>query len=267
MPDSVNRPKKRDGFAFQPVRIPAHDLARLHPHGATAPIESQDGGDFAGDIALDSICQEEVHPTLGDADAPQTSREHRDVLQPYLVRGQVFGCGQEVVATVRDRVVAAIHTDSPVDLQGLPTHLVATPDLLKLPIALQPWSSKLSTWAKTTVSARKKRPFTDSSWMGDHGVSISGPMLPEDYCAWFISVGLDPGPRKTDQGHTCLLLVAAPAEWKPGLQETLHGPFGEQYCVRLDALLMKVLPQWWEAHAYGALEDGALYFIPPEPTS
>lgn len=160
--------------------------------------------------------------------------------------------------------MAATHMRCRADLSGLPSHVVATPELPELPVSLRPWAGTLKGWGKAAGPAKKRLPFTDGPWMREHGVSVSGPALPMEYCPWFISVGIDPGPQKTDLGHTCLLLVAAPEDWFPGLHGVLHGPYGEQLVVRLDSLLMKVTYAWWDAFAYGALAAGALYFIESE---
>jgi hypothetical protein len=75
---------------------------------------------------------------------------------------------------------------------------------------------------------------------------------------------MDPGPEQTARGHTSLLLVAAPRDWEPGLRETLRGPYGEFFVVRLDALLLRVPPAWWDFYAFGALEAGVLHFVAPK---
>lgn len=268
MPGSAGLPKKSGEHVFQPDPLPPQVHAKLFQHGHHLHEENLQGCESAEDLYLEpdakpsrTILKGPVTPSF-----PPQGSDQPSLPIPSAVRAAVFGCGKEVIATVRDRLVAATHMRSHADLVGLPSHLVATPELPELPVTLRPWATTLRGWGKTTGSARKRPPFGEEQWMKEHEVTISGPVLPEGYCPWFVSAGVDPGPQKTDLGHTCLLLVAAPEDWFPDLLGVLHGPFGEQLVVRLDSLLMKVTTPWWDAFAYGALATGALYFIAPQPS-
>jgi len=266
MPDSVDRLKKSGAHGFQPDPRPSQVHATHSQHGHHPPEGNRQGGEWDRDCDLDRDVSSSPKPLKEgplQGSAPQ-SFDESSLPSFSMASVSVFGHGQETIAKVRDLLVAATHVGSRANLSGFPRHLVAAPELPELPVALRPWAGTLKGWGKTTELAKKKLPFTDGPWMREHQVSISGPTLPMEYCPWFISVGIDPGPQKTDLGHTCLLLVAAPEVWTPSLQGVLHGPYGEQLVVRLDSLLMKVTQAWWDAFAYGALATGALYFIAPE---
>lgn len=87
------------------------------------------------------------------------------------------------------------------------------------------------------------------------------PYLPSEMNPYFLSVGLDPGPEQTSEGHTGLILVAAPINWSPGLQENLHGRFGEIWTVRLDALVLRLPREWWDLYYMGAMKEGRVYLV------
>ena len=267
MPGSVDQPRKSAASAFQPDPHLPQVHAKHFQHEQHPPEGSHQEGEWGSDCDLDGVVSNSLKPSKEEPLQSATTQWFDESSLPSFSRvsTSVFGHGPEIIAKVRDRLVAASHMGRRADLSGLPSHVVATPELPELPVPLRPWAGTLKGWGKAIESAKKKQPFTDSAWMREHQVSISGPTLPTEYCPWFISVGIDPGPQKTDLGHTCLLLVAAPEIWTPSIQGVLHGPYGEQLVVRLDSLLMKVTQAWWDAFAYGALATGALYFIEPEP--
>jgi hypothetical protein len=87
------------------------------------------------------------------------------------------------------------------------------------------------------------------------------PFLPPDASAWIITLGIDPGPYRTEEGFTIPLLVAAPGDWIPGpREESFHGCHGEMLCSKCDGRSMRIPREWWEKWAWGAMAEGALYF-------
>lgn len=181
------------------------------------------------------------------------------------VRRQIFGDTAEVIALVRDEVLRSVNLGRQPHPGDLPDTLVAVPELARLPVALRPWENVLAKWTTLDEGARKHPLYRDHVLRRTDRIAIRGPMLPADYRPWLLSVSIDPGEEQKGRGHTTLLLVGAPAGWEPGLRETLRGPYGEHFYVRLDALVMRVPAEWWPLWAYGAMESGALYFVAPLP--
>ena len=175
----------------------------------------------------------------------------------------IFGDPKEVKASVVDAVTQSVTNHRPLHLDDLPSRVIEVPELPMLPVGLVPWEPVLIRWAKLADAAKRGFPFSDP-WLPQHpDVMLTGPLLPVDYAPWFLSVGTDPGPDKTDKGHTCLLLVGIPKGWECGVRETLYGPYGERFIVRLDALVMRLPQPWWDVYAYGAMKEASLYFVPP----
>lgn len=129
-----------------------------------------------------------------------------------------------------------------------------------LPPHLMPWRLTLNKWAETTKDARDRRKLPDSLkrtslW------NVTGPVLPADAAAWIITLGIDSGPERGQEGFTTPLLVAAPAEWFPKSGEVVfYGSSGEVLVHRCDGISMQIPREWWDKWAYGAMAVGALYF-------
>jgi len=175
----------------------------------------------------------------------------------------IYGPSEQELAALDHYCSLLSRTNFIPDGRRLPKRVVVRPVLPRLPMALVPWDPLLKKWkASSSVHAKKVH---KTAWRYDlaEGVAVSTPCLPENFAAWFVSVGVDPGPDVSDRGHTGLLLVAAPKAWKPNLTECLLGPYGERFVVRLDGLLMRVPRPWWEDYACGALGAGSLYFVTP----
>jgi len=223
--------------------------------------DSRKGADSASiDVELSPAIDMEVVRETASEEIPEAVQ----VLSATDVRRSMFGDPPEVVAAIKDRVRIANDTHLPIDLGDLPRRVIATPDSIpSLPVLLQPWGSILQDWAKFTEAGKSGQPFTDRTLCDCKAITVSGPMLPNNYQPWLISVATDPGPFVTTRGHTCLLLVASPDGWDPGLRETLRGVYGDRITVRLDALLCRIPKPWWDVYAFGAYEKGSLYFVAP----
>lgn len=137
---------------------------------------------------------------------------------------------------------------------------VLLPPPCVLPPHLMPWRLTLNTWAETTKDARDRRRLPDSLkrtslW------SVAGPVLPADAAAWIITLGIDSGPERGQEGFTTPLLVAAAPEWFPqGGEVFFYGSSGEVLVHRCDGISMQIPREWWDKWAYGAMAVGALYF-------
>ena len=261
MPSSAQSAKNNKGSGFLALKVPAQVLQVLK----TRVTEDKDDFLKVADPASTDI---ELSPRIDQEAVREVASEEIPEAVPVLlatdVRRSLFGDPPEVVAAVKDRVRIASDTLSPIDLGDLPKRVIATPDSIPpLPVLLQPWGSILQEWATFTENGKKGAPFTDRTLCDCDAITVSGPLLPNNYQPWLISVATDPGPFVTGKGHTCLLLVASPNEWSPGLRETLRGVYGDQIIVRLDALLCRIPKPWWDVYAYGAYEKGALYFVAP----
>ncbi len=188
---------------------------------------------------------------------------HSPRLTATQVRSCLFGDPPEIVASILDKVRIARDTQLPLDLGGLPSRIISIPEEMPaLPIGLRPWGVTLAAWAKSTKGSKSNLPYKVTKDRFEH-IKVTGPDLPEGYLPWFVSAGMDPGPQQTSRGHTSLLMIAAPRDWAPGLRETLRGPYGEFFVVRLDALVLRVPRSWWDYYAFGALEAGVLHFVAP----
>jgi len=137
------------------------------------------------------------------------------------------------------------------------------PKLPKLPPHLVPWLEKLNRWEASTHNGMDGRKLPSilrntSIW------SASGPLLPDEAEPWIITLGIDPGPTRSDEGFTTPLLVAAPESWFPDSHEVaFFGPWGEMLLHKCDGATMRIPREWWDRWAYGALADGALYYVLP----
>lgn len=137
------------------------------------------------------------------------------------------------------------------------------PKLPKLPPHLVPWLEKLNRWETSTHNGMDGRKLPSilrntSIW------SASGPLLPDEAEPWIITLGIDPGPTRSDEGFTTPLLVAAPESWFPDSHEVaFFGPWGEMLLHKCDGTMMRIPREWWDRWAYGAMADGALYYVLP----
>jgi hypothetical protein len=135
------------------------------------------------------------------------------------------------------------------------------PKLPKLPPHLVPWLETLNRWESATRNGKDGRKLPSvlrntSIW------SVSGPRLPDEAEVWFITLGIDPGPTRGDEGFTTPLLVAAPDSWLPDSREVAFiGPWGEMLVHKCDGTTIRIPRAWWERWAYGAMADGALYYV------
>ena len=137
---------------------------------------------------------------------------------------------------------------------------VLLPPPCKLPPHLMPWVVTLDAWEDSTHKALNRQRLPDSMkktslW------KLSGPILPKDAAAWIITLGVDAGPQKGNEGFTIPLLVATPFEWFPKPGEVIfYGTKREVLVHRCDGISMQIPRDWWEKWAFGAMATGALYF-------
>lgn len=262
MPTSVPQKRSRNGSGSRASSLPIEALATIARQSREAYDDIQCGGNpSSADVSI----------SITDAGIEGSHKVSRDqVIRPPKtslpeVRREIFGDSEEIISQVKDEVLRARNLGQKLHLGGLPNTLIAVPDLLRLPVPLRPWEGMLAKWTTVNEGSRKHPLYQDHILRLSDQISIRGPMLPSDYWPWFLSVSIDPGEEQTGRGHTTLLFVGAPKGWEPGPRETLRGPYGEHFHVRLDALVMRVPPDWWPLWAYGALEAGALYFVAPLP--
>lgn len=138
--------------------------------------------------------------------------------------------------------------------------IVVVPPISSLPPHLAPWEFVLANWEEVTKRGLR-RSRLPSSLRKDNYWSLAGPFLPVDASAWIITLGIDPGPYRTEEGFTIPLLVAAPEDWIPGLREvSFHGCQGEMLCSKCDGRSMRIPREWWNKWSWGAMAKGALYY-------
>lgn len=138
---------------------------------------------------------------------------------------------------------------------------IRIPKLPKLPPHLVPWLETLNRWESATRNGRDGRKLP-SALRNTSIWSVSGPRLPDEAEVWFITLGIDPGPTRSDEGFTTPLLVAAPESWFPNSHEVAFiGPWGEKLLHKCDGTTMCIPRAWWDRWAYGAMADGALYYV------
>lgn len=232
---------------LRPVAIGATGDS-LTPTSETASSESRSrvSAGLSGDSPAPDLEENSVPGFDGETMSrlfDGTPREEINVLDRLWYENKKKGIHPTTKDDAREFVVVP-----PFPAGGLPPHL-------------RPWTSVLDKWESASRSGkdRRKLPASLRNWAI---WTVVGPQLPEWASAWILSLGVDPGPKRTDEGYTTVLLVAARAGWRPDHQEiSLMGCFGEMLIHKYDGTCVRIPRGWWDKWAYGALAEGALYVV------